>query len=150
MGILKNPLNWLLNRELPGAAVSAPAFSLTKVMSTTALVLTPLTTVLVKAFTKITFSSGEVVALTVGVLGLLALTSAADVIARSVATLGSTHQQVSSIDPISAQYVHGRAEDPVSIVAVRGSGDGVSFLTIDAASKLRWLTRGDLTFAAAP
>jgi hypothetical protein len=86
-----NPLKFLLNKaedqtELDKQAVEAPAFSLTKVLGTAALIVAPIATVLVEAFGTIELDAPHYVALAIGLLGFLAITSAADVLARSVVT----------------------------------------------------------------
>lgn len=85
MAQTSSPIKFLLNRGVD-EVVKAPAFSLTKVLQTAALVLTPLVTLLVSALPKISFSPGQVVTLTVAVLALLAVTGSADVLARGMAT----------------------------------------------------------------
>lgn len=77
-----NPIALLLNRGQDSGsppAVADPAFSLTKVLATAATVLTPLTALLANVLGNVSFSSGDVVALTLGVLGFLAIASSADV-----------------------------------------------------------------------
>jgi hypothetical protein len=90
-----NPISFLLNRPAAVAqpdanaaqpAVDDPAFSLTKVLATAATVLTPLTAILVTQLGDVAFSAGNIVALVLGVLGFLAVASAADVLARGAAT----------------------------------------------------------------
>jgi hypothetical protein len=86
-----NPVKFLLNKETDPAkldkqAVEAPAFSLTKVLGTVALIVGPIATVLVEAFGAIELNAPQYVALAIGLLAFLAVTSAADVLARSVVT----------------------------------------------------------------
>ncbi|MGZ4725930.1 MAG: hypothetical protein ACXV8L_17140, partial [Ilumatobacteraceae bacterium] len=69
----------------PAAPVDSNAFSLTKVLGTGALILTPLTTVILNALDKNNFTATHYVVLTVAVLGFLAIASAADVLARGIA-----------------------------------------------------------------
>jgi hypothetical protein len=87
-----DPISFLLNRDTTdntpaagGDPVTSPAFSLTKVLSGAAMVVTPLAMLLVDKVTKLSFTSGQIVALTVAILGFLAIASAADVVARALA-----------------------------------------------------------------
>jgi hypothetical protein len=84
-----NPVSFLLNQgedAQSSAVVEAPAFSLTKVLSAGAIIITPLATVLVDQIKDLNFSAGNYVVLTVGLLGFLAITASADVLGRSLAT----------------------------------------------------------------
>jgi hypothetical protein len=85
----RNPVSFLLNQgseAQENAVVEAPAFSLTKVLSAAAVIITPVATLLVDKIKDVDFSAWNYVVLTVGVLGFLAITASADVIGRSVAT----------------------------------------------------------------
>jgi hypothetical protein len=87
------PISFLLNKDTtatgdkPPAAdpVTSSAFSLTKVLSSAAVVVAPLAMLLVDKISDLSFSSGQVVALIVAILGFLAIASAADVLARALA-----------------------------------------------------------------
>jgi hypothetical protein len=79
-----NPIAFLLNRGTPDAAVNAPAYSITKVLATGAAVLTPLASLIASWLGKVEFSAGDIVALTIALLGCLSILGAADVIARSL------------------------------------------------------------------
>jgi hypothetical protein len=89
----RNPIKFLLNQEQAAKTgsnpVDSPAFSLTKVMAAAAAVVTPVTALLVEAVDSIDFTSGQVVTLVLGVLAFLAVTSAADVLARGMAASAS-------------------------------------------------------------
>jgi len=66
--------------------VEAPAFSLTKVLTSGAMIITPVAALLTKWLGDATPSEWNYVALTLGLLGFLAIAGAADVIARAIAT----------------------------------------------------------------
>jgi hypothetical protein len=149
-----NVLNLLLNR---GAAkdeqvVAAPAFSLTKVLGLAATVLTPLAALLVKAFSKVNFNHADIVHLTLGVLGLLALTASADVIGRSIATAAQTKTQAAgfgeivAIDPPISGTLAAQGKDPeVDVIACRANGS--QFLVSEAGQPLRWVPQAHFTSA---
>jgi hypothetical protein len=64
------------------AAVPTPAFSITKVVAIFAPLLTGLATAVAAAFEEITFTASQVTLLVVGLFAFLAITCAADVLAR--------------------------------------------------------------------
>jgi hypothetical protein len=80
---------FLLNKG-PNAekqVVDAPAFSLTKVLAAGAVIITPIATVIVDAVQEhADFKAQHYVALAIGLLGFLALTAVADVLARALVT----------------------------------------------------------------
>ena len=86
-----NMLDFLLNRtgqaKAADAVITAPAFSLTKVMAVAATILTPIAAVIVDQLPKVNLQPVHYVAMALGLLGFLAVTAAADVIARAVATV---------------------------------------------------------------
>jgi hypothetical protein len=91
-----NPVDFLLNKETDPAelakqAVEAPAFSLTKVLGTAALIVAPVATVIVEALGTIELDAQHYVALAIGLFGFLAVAAAADVVARSVVTAAETN-----------------------------------------------------------
>jgi hypothetical protein len=82
-----NPFSLFLNSGKEEAAVvQAPAFSLTKVMALVAPVVTGLTAYLTAAIKNEAFTTGQITTLIVGLMAFLAVTSAADVLARGIAT----------------------------------------------------------------
>jgi hypothetical protein len=92
----RNPVSFLLNRgqdAQDSTVVEAPAFSLTKVLSTLAVILTPLATLLVKAINDVHFSASNYTVLIVAVLGFLAIAASADVLGRSIATSAEKNAQ---------------------------------------------------------
>ncbi len=86
---MTNPLQFLLNGEpkkKEEAVVEGPAFSLTKVLTVAAILLLPVVTYIVTYLENAKFTTGQVTALILGVLAFLAVASAADVLARGIAT----------------------------------------------------------------
>jgi hypothetical protein len=84
-----NPVSFLLNQSpaaQENAVVQAPAFSLTKVLASAAIIITPIATIIVDQLKSVKLTAGNYVALAIGVLGFLAIAAAADVLARSLAT----------------------------------------------------------------
>lgn len=74
--------------------VDAPAFSLTKVLASGAVIIAPLATLLTDFLADAELASVHYVALALGLLGFLAVTAAADVLARGIATGASKHADV--------------------------------------------------------
>ncbi|MDQ1695969.1 MAG: hypothetical protein QOJ03_1322 [Frankiaceae bacterium] len=122
----------LLNRGSEADEIGAPAFSITKVLATGAVVLTPLTTVLVKSLSNVKFSNGEIVALVIAVLAFCAILGAADVFARAIATAGTSSVGYVPLSPGLKGSLKKRGEDTdVNIVATRRNGELGEFLIID-------------------
>jgi hypothetical protein len=89
------PIDFLNKGEsaVQATVVKSPAFSLTKVMAAVAPLVTLLTTAitsLVKDGNLKAFSTGQVTTLIVALVGFLAITGAADVLARALATSAET------------------------------------------------------------
>lgn len=145
-----NPISLLLNRGVENQAVTAPAFSITKVIATSAVVLAPLGTYLVKAIANVKFTPGQVVALIVAILAVLALTSSADVLARSIATRGQTELSgYVPVDPVvGATLIQPGADAAVDIVAMRRVGDTAQYLVYEPGKRLRWVGRADLAIGS--
>src|SRR5215203_4720308 len=94
-----NPVSFLLNQgsdAKENQVVEAPAFSLTKVLSSGAVILTPIAAAVVSSLDSVDFSASNYVALAVGLLGFLAITAAADVLARAVATSAEKNAQAAA------------------------------------------------------
>jgi hypothetical protein len=152
MGNRSGPLDFFLGE--PGGQnadpVSSDAFSLTKVLITATGILTPLTTALVDGFSKVNFTSGQFVALTLGVLAFAAIASAADVLARALATWGSSRDGYVQFDTKwSAKLKPEKpSDDPtdVQIVAARVFGVSTQFLVIkDSGAQWVEMSALDLT-----
>jgi len=88
-----NPFSFFTNSTAQDTIVQAPAYSITKVLTTAAAVLVPLGTVVVAGFTKLSFSSWQIVSLAIGLLLLLAILASADVLGRSYAAAAKQKAQ---------------------------------------------------------
>jgi hypothetical protein len=78
-------LKFFLNKETQDG-VAAPAFSITKVMAAVAPLVTALVAVLTSALGEVDFTATQVTVLLVALVGFLAITGAADVLARGWVT----------------------------------------------------------------
>jgi hypothetical protein len=158
-----NPVDFLLNKSPAapsGDPVGAPAFSLTKVLSSAAIVVTPLATLLVDQFTKLSFTSGQIVALTVAILGFLAIASAADVLARAIsASADSRAKAVTAAaadsgtvmlleQPLAARLISAGEDPRVSVLAVRG-GPHNRVLVAQDGGGLSWVDEKQVYYAKA-
>ncbi len=146
-------VDFLLNRTddeaTPTEPVAAPAFSLTKVLSSAALVLTPLTAILVRYLADATFSTWQVVVLIVGVLGFLAVTASADVLVRARAAVLARPTPVpySELDPVLRATLVTVREDPtVEVFAIRPGDAGSQFLVREEGQPMSWVAQADLRF----
>lgn len=132
--------------------VEAPAFSLTKVMGAAAVIVAPLATLLVNKITSVDLSAGNYVAIAAALLGFLAITSAADVLGRSIAT-GATAQATQAENlaaeartslaklipfgtPIPGTHTETGVDTPVTVLAA-ARGD-VAYLLVQQGGTLKW------------
>jgi hypothetical protein len=86
--------DFLLNRSAgaqEAQVVEAPAFSLTKVLASAAVVVTPIATLLVDKLADVNLTAWNYTVLAVAVLGFLAITASADVYSRAYATAAKEH-----------------------------------------------------------
>jgi hypothetical protein len=119
-----NPIKFLLNREADETKVSAPAFSITKVLATTAIVLGPLATVLFRWLGNAHLTDGQYVMLTIALVAFIAILGAADVLARSYVTANRD----SHLYPFPHVIAGHRANRDVSVLAEL---DGNTLLVLD-------------------
>jgi hypothetical protein len=147
---MAGPLDFLLNTSTDGSEpVGAPAFSLTKVLATAAVVLTPLTTVLVNFVSSADVTEWQIVVLIVAVLAFLAVTASADVLARARAAAGTRTEwpQYSEFAPaLPATLVKDGRDARVEVVAARQHGSEAQFLVHEAGQRLRWVGQSELAF----
>jgi hypothetical protein len=105
-----------------GAVIEAPAFSITKVMAAVAPLLTAGTTWAVSTLGDTKFNSGQISAIIIALIGFLAVTGAADVLARAVATAAEKRSTVGRMvpleKPIEATIDRAGRDEIVSIYAV--------------------------------
>ncbi|WP_328989303.1 hypothetical protein OG394_24030 [Kribbella sp. NBC_01245] len=152
-----DPKKWLLNSDGAGdQVVKAPAFSLTKVLT----IATPLLTIVVGLVgdymkdKEINWAPSHIVSLALGVLALVAIISAADLIARGVATAatvtadGAARQPASLstfATPLKASRISVNPNVDVKIAAI-SSEHPPRFLCVDKKGNATWESETDLNF----
>jgi hypothetical protein len=153
-----NPVSFLLNQGSEAkdkAVVEAPAFSLTKVLTAGSVIVAPIATYIVDKFKDQGLTAQHYVVLTIGLLGFLAITAAADVLARSLATAAEKNARAAAAAiaqftpfqaPLGAQRIVASETEPdreVEVLAVAQAeeahflvkeGDSIAWMP---ASKIR-------------
>lgn len=137
-------------------AVTAPAFSLTKVLSAAAIVVAPIATVVVDKIGKLNLTEWQYVSLALGVLLFLAIAASADVLARAYATGQKARQQLAPgghllpfKEPVDAHIGGQAGEAPVAVdVVALSEGEEPYFLVLGKAngSKPGWRRASEVTF----
>jgi hypothetical protein len=115
-------IDFFLNKkEQEKQDVTAPAFSITKVLGAAAIIVAPIATLVVDATTKVDLSEDQFVTLALGLLAFVAVITAADVVARAYVT-GQKARQVAHMAPLQrALPAHmGRKTDVRVIATVDG------------------------------
>lgn len=128
----------------------APAFSLTKVMATVAPLVTTLVALLSAALPAVDFSSTQITTLLVALLGFLAVTGAADVLARAVAA-SARHTSTSAARerllrfpvPLTARLTADGTGPAVSVIAAAA---GPEYLCVREDGTLTWEPAGTVRF----
>lgn len=155
-----NPVSFLLNQDAEEEqVVEAPAFSLTKVLTTGFGIVAPISAGIgdwLKEGEGLT--NANWVALSIAILGFLALITAADVLARSLATAAEKNAQAAVAamsqfapfkDPIGATRILDSDDKPdpeVELLAV-AQADGAHFLVKEGDS-LKWLPASKIAIGA--
>jgi hypothetical protein len=126
---MAGPIGWLTNAQSDATQdpVSSPAFSLTKVLASGAVIITPIATLLIKWLGDDSFNwhAVHIVALALGLLGFLAITASADVLARGISA-GATpsHLDVTNIvqfdKPLRAALKDNNATEVEVLAVVAG------------------------------
>jgi hypothetical protein len=116
------------NQKKDSSVVQAQAFSLTKVLGLLAPVVATAGTWAASQIKDIKFSSGEVTAIIIAVLALWAVTSAADVIARGLATSAATTasgrlHMVTFKEPVEGRLVLEDSTEPDELVTAIAVSD---------------------------
>ncbi len=169
---MANPLEFLSNRgenAKTNQVVEAPAFNLTKVLGAGAIIITPIATLLVEALKKHdNFKAQHYVALAIGLLGFLAITAAADMLARSIAVAAKQNAEAAQrgLDtarvravasmarlvpfdtPIAAHRVRAGADEPVKVLAA-ASADDPYLLVQGEDEKIAWVLADTITIGSA-
>jgi hypothetical protein len=127
--------------------VEAPAFSITKVLSAAAIVVTPIATVIVDKIGDLSLTPANYVALALGVLGFLAITTAADVLARAMATAADSRMKFAQATlarlipfaaPLDGHEIAEGADPSIKILAA-AQGDAPYFLVKKEDDSVKWL-----------
>jgi hypothetical protein len=159
---MAGPVEFLLNQGDEAQAkevVEAPAFSLTKVLAAGAVVVAPIATLLVEQLQNVDLRAQHYVALAIGVLGFLAITAAADVLARSLAAAAqrnaeaaqnTAHASTAGIgqfiqfqDPLAAHQGTGTARSSVEVLAVAHAGE--PYFLVKKGDSINWRPGSDIT-----
>jgi hypothetical protein len=151
-------VDFFTNSGVKDAPVEAPAFSITKVLATGAAVIAP-----IAAGISDWLKEGEGlenqhwVALALGLLGFLAVITAADVLARSVAAAADKKAKAAEASrallirfdaPLSGELSDPKFDIPVEVVAAAG-GDQPYFL-VRQDKALTWVPAAEITFGSKP
>jgi hypothetical protein len=165
---MAGPVDFLLNRgpDAEKQVVEAPAFSLTKVLGAGAVIITPIATLIADEIQNADFEPNHFVALALGLLGFLAITAAADVLARAIGSAAknnlkaaqkgsqaaraqaaaSAARLVPFDTPIAAHRVLAGADEPVKVLAA-ASADDPYFLVQGEDGKVGWVLTSDVKVA---
>lgn len=134
----------------PETPVATPAFSLTKVLGAGAVIITPLATILVNAINKNDFQPIHYVMLAIALLGFLAITSAADVLARGIASgaqsyadasgaLADTSNMIKFDEPLEASYVKENAHKATDITVLAALGGNAPHYLVQEGDVIKWM-----------
>lgn len=124
------------------AVVEAPAFSITKVMAVTAPLVTALVAWATSKLESVTFSSGQVTALIASLIGFLAITGAADVIARGIATSAEKTatgrgKWIRFTQPLAGTLAKPGKDEAISVLAA-SDAEPPEFLCVREDKTLSW------------
>lgn len=144
---------FLNNGEEQKAAqvVEAPAFSLTKVMAVVAPLITAVVAVVTAAIKDTTFTTAQITALIIALIAFLAVTSAADVLARGIATsaektASGRMRSVQFPHPLSAKLaMPGGGHEDVAVLAASDASPP-EFLCVRENKKVEWRKGADVKF----
>lgn len=146
------PIKFLLNQtaDTKEQVVEAPAFSITKVMQVVAPLLTGVVALATSALETVEFSSTQITALIVALIAFLAITSAADVIARGIATAADKrssgrHRMLRFVAPLSARLTLPGKDEDVTVLCA-SDAEPPEYLCLRADKTITWHSQGDITF----
>jgi hypothetical protein len=125
---------FLLNTGAQKTGVTTPAFSLTKVLASTAIVVGPLVTLLVGWLGGANLTDGQYVTLTIALLAFVAILAAADVLARAYASAHTSRHLYTFEHPVRAHYEN-------SDVSVLGAIDANTLIVL-VGDTLKLVPRG--------
>ncbi|KAB7739771.1 hypothetical protein GA707_20045 [Nostocoides sp. F2B08] len=133
------------------AVVEAPAFSITKVMAVVAPLITALVTWATSRLESVEFTSGQITGIIASLIGFLAITGAADVIARGLATSAEKAatgrgRWVRFEKPLVAKLSLQGPDEDVAVVAA-SDADPPEFLCVREDKSLSWEPGSKVTFS---
>jgi hypothetical protein len=152
---------FLFNRQPKPGELDARAFSLTKILSSAAIIVGPVATVLVHTIGRVHFSPGQIVALAIGLLGFLAITASADVLGRSYAAGAQSRSDAAANELKASQAAAGQfvqfphpvpgrmiaaGEDPHVEIYGSAFGDQGYFLVREESGVFSWKPASMVTF----
>lgn len=151
----RNPIKFLTNEgaDAGTTGVVAPAFSLTKVLASAAIIIGPIATLIVNKVGDVDFSPGQIVALALGLLGFLAIVTAADVIARAIAAAAGKRAKATQAgfartiifsQPLPSELKEPAGRAVIALAVAQGDED---LYLIREEEKLRWLPAAELDLA---
>lgn len=149
MAMAFEPVKFLLNQTdatSTGQAVEAPAFSLTKVLAVVAPLLTAVTAFATSALEDVEFDSGQITLMIVALVAFLAITAAADVLARGIATSAekkaSGRLRLLRFDkPLTARLGPKDAYEDVTVLAA-SDAEPPEYLCLHEDQTVTWETAG--------
>lgn len=130
--------------------VESPAFSITKVMAVVAPLVTALVTWATSQLENVAFTSGQITAIIASLIGFLAVTGAADVIARGVATSASMAatargKWIRFDKPLAATLEMAGADEQISVLAA-SDAQPPEFLCVREDQSLSWELAAKIKF----
>lgn len=152
---MASPLKFLLNQGSEGEAkdvVEAPAFSLTKVLSAGAVIIAPIAALIVDSLKDKDLKPSHYVALAIALLGFLAITAAADVLARALATAAERNAQASAArigqfiqfqSPLDAHRVTSGEDRKVTVLAAATAGE--PYFLVKEGDSINWRPASGIT-----
>lgn len=149
------PVQFLLNKGSEAEAkqvVEAPAFSLTKVLSAGSVIIAPIAAAIVDWLKDGDLKPNHYVALAIALLGFLAITAAADVLARALATAAEKNAQASAASigqfiqfesPLDAHRVTSGEDPKVTVLAAANAGE--PYLLVKEGDSIKWRPASGIT-----
>jgi hypothetical protein len=129
--------------------VDAPAFSLTKVLASGAVVITPIAAAVVTTLKDGKISTQQYVLLGLGVLAFLAITASADVLARAIATAAEKKAEAATAStagllrfspPLPGRRILDSATEPDPAIEILAAVNaGKPFFLVKEGDEISWL-----------
>jgi hypothetical protein len=141
-------VDFFTNKSSTGDAVSANAYSLTKVLVASGGVITPLAALVANQLGNVQFTAWQIVTLALGILGFAAIAGAADVLARAFATWNFTPTRYVQFDdawPVAVKQDGGEGDARAHVAAQMLTGQESQFLVVQD-GKASWVGSDRLNF----